>query len=74
MSKPGWKTGRIASVPCSECGHKHDLRPMQEMLIDPWSGEGNSKDDQWFPCDSCGCRMEIVKVEPTILVSVRRRT
>lgn len=70
-----WRTGRIAGVPCAECGHKHDLRPMREMLLDPWSGEGNSKDDQWFVCDNekCQARLEIVKVEPTTLISVRLR-
>jgi hypothetical protein len=70
-----WRTGRISSVPCAECGHKHDLRNMREMLLDPWSGDGISKDDQWFVCDNseCRARMEIVKVEPTTLISVRLR-
>jgi len=73
VSASKWRTGKIHSVPCPwpDCGKSNDFRDHKEILLDQWSGKGATGDNPWFTCDHCGRGMEVVKAEPTTIVSVR---
>ena len=58
--------------PCPICSGRNDFENHKEMLVDQWTGKG-ANDRPWFACDHCGQLIEVVKVEPTTLISVRRK-
>ena len=67
-----WRTGKINAVPCPWCGQRNNFEDDREILLDQWSGQGAAGDNPWFACDHCRRPIEVVKAEPTVLVSVRR--
>jgi hypothetical protein len=56
--------GPIHAVTCPHCGHRNDFRTLQEeQLLDT----GAVAD-----CDKCTRLMEVVRIQPVTLVSVRK--
>jgi hypothetical protein len=67
-----WLTSREHEVRCPWCGHKNNFK---EIAFE--SGLGRYENGMTVECDQpaqggCGRHMEVVKVEPTTLISVRK--
>lgn len=73
MGAKKWRQGKIDSVPCPHCGRPNDFRDTDEFLFDPMTGASAVKSDKpTFACDHCSRIMEVVHVEKTIIVAVRK--
>lgn len=61
---PKQLTGPIFRVGCPWCGHHNDLRNLQQqMLLD---------DGAEYDCDHCGHIVQVLKVAPVTMVTVRQ--
>lgn len=63
--KKQWRVGKIYAVPCPwpDCAKPNDFRVVEDYGLE---------NGAIFSCDHCNRNMQIVKVEPTTLISVRR--
>lgn len=67
-----WVEGEIHAVPCPWCNRRNDLRGIQEWLFNGMTGEPMAKQDLTYSCDGCKGRVEVTRIQRTIVVSVRK--
>lgn len=67
-----WHSGMIHSVPCPWCSARNDFRGTEEFLFDGMTGDPATRSQPTFSCDSCKGLMEVVQVQRTVVVSVRK--